>query len=201
MTRGYLMRTLRLVLVGAVIVALLGGLGGTVVAQSEEVSTPTVVTGNETCTFVQDGRVIQLYGDVFRERGYVMECEDTMSDPRVTGTYTNVNNFDYYKELEESFGWGTHVLEGPTGGWDCSYAGTSDPSGANDGLAFGVCPGTGEYDGLTYVFQHVVNSPPAGSPPTSTVLEGDFGDGTSIFGLIFEGASPVTLEVVEPPAE
>jgi hypothetical protein len=47
------------------------------------------------------------------------------------------------------------------------------------------------------VWQHVYDRPPAGSPPTATVLEGDFGDGTSIFGLIFEGASPVTLEAVE----
>jgi hypothetical protein len=191
------MRTLRVSLAGTVILALLSGLGGAVLAQDEEVSTPTVVTGNATCTFVQEGRVIQIYGEVFRERGYVMECEDTMSDPRVTGTYTNVNNFDYYKELDEVFSWGTSVLEGPTGGWECSYASTSDPSGANDVLVFGVCPGTGEYDGLTYVFQHVVNSPPAGSPPSSTVLDGDFGDGTSLFGLIFEGASPVTLEAVE----
>jgi hypothetical protein len=90
--------------------------------------------------------------------------------------------------LDEAFIWGTHVLEGPTSGWDCSYAGTSDPSGANVGLVFGVCPGTGEYDGLTYVWQHVyVNSPN---------VVGDFGDGTNIFGLIFEGA-PVTLEAAE----
>ena len=40
------MRTLRLYLVGTVMGALLCGLGVAVVAQSEEVSTPTVVTGN-----------------------------------------------------------------------------------------------------------------------------------------------------------
>lgn len=177
--------------------ALLVGVGGTVVAQSEEVSTPTVVTGNEVCTFVQDGTIIEHTGEVLRERGYVMECEDTMSDPRVTGTYTNVGDFDYYPALDEVFNWGTHVLEGPTGGWDCSYAGTNDPTGANYGLVFGVCPGTGEYGGLTYVWQHVYDLPPAGSPLTAPAVEGDFGDGTSIFGLIFEGASPVTLEAAE----
>ncbi len=195
------MRTLRLSLAGTAILALLGGLSVAVVAQSEEVSTPTVVTGNETCTFVRAGTVIEHTGEVYRERDYVMECEDTMSDPRVTGTYTNVSNFDYYVLQDESFVWGTHVLEGPTGGWECSYAGTSNPSGANDGLVFAVCPGSGDYGGLTYVFQHVYNNPPDDSPPDATVLDGDFGDGTSLFGLIFEGASPVTLEAVEVPAE
>jgi len=121
-----------------------------------------------------------------------MECEVTMSDPRVSGTYTNVANWDFYPALGEAFLWGTSVLEGSVGGWDCSYAGTSDPSGLNDGLVFHVCPGTGEYGGLTYVFQHVYDN-----SPYTGVLDGDFGDGTSIFGLIFEGASPVTLEAAD----
>jgi hypothetical protein len=187
------MRTLRLALTGTVTLALLGGLSVAVVAQSEEVSTPAVVTGTEVCTVVQNATVIENTAEVVRDRGQVMECEDTMSDPRVSGTYTNVANWDFYPALYEAFLWGTHVLEGSTGGWDCSYAGTSDPTGANDGLAFGVCPGTGEYDGLTYVWQHVyVNSPYPG-----VYVDGDFGDGTSLFGLIFEGASPVTLEAAE----
>ncbi|MGB9375415.1 MAG: hypothetical protein WCA82_14790, partial [Jiangellales bacterium] len=87
------------------------------------------------------------------------------------------------------------VLEGPTGGWDCSWAGTSDPTGANDGLVFAVCPGTGGYGGLTYVFQHVYGSSGSG------VIDGDFGDGTSIFGLIFEGEMPPIPEAVEVPAD
>jgi hypothetical protein len=184
------MRTLRLSLAGTLILALLGGLSVAVVAQSEEASTPTVVTGNEVCTVVQNATVIENTAEVVRDRGQVTECETATSDPRVSGTYTNVANWDFYWALDEAFLWGTTVLEGPTGGWDCSYAGTSDPTGANDGLVFLVCPGTGEYDGLTYVYQHVWDSGTA-----------DFGDGTDVFGLIFEGPSPVTLEAVEVPAE
>jgi len=189
------MRTLRLSLAGTLILALLGGLSVAVVAQSEEASTPTVVTGNEVCTVIKSATVIENTAEVVRDRGQVMECEDTMSDPRVSGTYTNVANWDYYPALGESFIRGTHVLEGPPGGWDCSWTGTSDPTGANDGLVFAVCPGTGGYGGLTYVFQHVYNSSGSG------VIDGDFGDGTSIFGLIFEGEMPPIPEAVELPAE
>lgn len=39
-------------------------------------------------------------------------------------------------------------------------------------LVIGTCPGTGDYEGLTYVFQH-----------TSDVFE----DGTDFHGVIYEG--------------
>jgi hypothetical protein len=39
-------------------------------------------------------------------------------------------------------------------------------------LIIGICPGTGGYEGLTYVFQHT---------------SGSFDDGTSFHGAIYEG--------------
>jgi len=191
---GDVMRTLRLSLVGTVTLTLLGGLGGVALAQDEEASTPAFVTGNEVCQVIEEANAFPG-ASVARFRGQVMECEDDMSDARVSGTYTNVANWDGFPDLGKVIVWGTHALEGPTGGWDCSWAGTDDPTGANDGLVFGVCPGTGEYDGLTYVFQHVWNDTPDG------IADGDFGDGTSIFGIIYEGAPPVEMEAADLPAE
>jgi hypothetical protein len=193
--RGCEMRTLRLLLAGMVMLALMGGLSVMVTAQSEEAPTPAFVTGNEECRVIDVGTLVDSSASHVRRRGFVTECENVMSDARVSGTYTNVSSSDWFRGLDKYVIWGTHVLDEPTGGWDCSYAGTNDPTGANDGLVFGVCPGTGEFEGLTYVFQHVWRG-----TPDADIVDGDFGDGTSLFGIIYEGAAPVTLESVEQTA-
>jgi hypothetical protein len=45
------------------------------------------------------------------------------------------------------------------------------------------------------VFQHVWRVTPEG------IADGDFGDGTSMFGVIYEGPAPVTMAAAEESAE
>ena len=88
------MRTLRLSLAGVVILALLGGLGGAVVAQDGEPTfnpdmlATALVSGSETCQFTEFGSMTEtdIWANVRRD--YKMECVVEMSDPRANGTYT-----------------------------------------------------------------------------------------------------------------
>jgi hypothetical protein len=120
-------------------------------------------------------------------RDQTFECEMAISDPRVSGTATGTFNDDCFAGGPRGFEcvfWGTQTIEGPDGSWDCTYSGTGDPMGGNDGLILHVCAGTGGYDGLTFMAQEVVSfEDPA-----------DLGDGTSIHGVLYEGPPPPPLE-------
>ena len=174
------MSTLRLTLAGAVIMALASGTGGAVVAQEADAPVPVVVTGTEVCTSGMTWAPTDTAVG-WQARDYVSDCIDTTSDPRVNGTFRNTFSEDCYTLPDEGDAcvmWGTHVLDGAEGGWDCSYAGIDDLWGPNAGHVFVVCPGTGDYAGLTYVFEHVFGDAQ------------DFGDGTDIHGIIYEGPLP-----------
>ena len=92
---------------------------------------PVLVTGTESCgsNLRRDrrgGRDRVVSRPRPRVRGY-------MSDPRVTGTYTNTFNSRCLAPSSNYPGemclfWGTHVLDGPEGGWDCAYQGSDDPT-------------------------------------------------------------------------
>lgn len=162
----------------------LGGLP--VVAQDEspggvsgEMIEPVAVTGTEACTITKWG-VMTFSDGVERFRDHLLDCLDTMSDPRVSGHYTNHFNYDCYGGDACIF-WGTHVLDGPDGGWDCSYTGTTNPTTAYEYLVLLVCPGTGTYDGLTYTTYHVFNMNDESA---------DFGNGMSFGGLIYQDPPP-----------
>jgi hypothetical protein len=181
------MRTLRLAMVGMVILALLGALGGAVLAQSDEedmaADLPVVVTGSESCGGRTSGQTTQAPNGAESHRDLVGLCTNTMSDPRVSGTYTNTFNSQCYSPSsvypsEDCVFWGTHVLEGEDGGWDCTFSGTEDPSGQNWGIVHAICPGTGGYEGMTYVYQHAFGGAE------------DIGNGTSYHGIIYEGPPP-----------
>ena len=167
------MRTLRLSLVGTITAMLLGGLASAVVAQ-DSMEMPVYVTGEESCRLLHDP-VCEESDGVEHCRDAVLECYNSMSDPRVTGTFENTFNEDCLTDERGCLYWGTHVLDTPDSGWDCTWSGLEDPypDSGNDGLLHGVCPGTGAYEGLTYVWCHVFG--PAY----------DFGDGTSFHGLIY----------------
>jgi hypothetical protein len=165
------MRTLRLSLVGTVILALLGGLSGAVVAQSEEASEPTlnpdmlataIFDGTASCQVVGFGTQTEtdLWGSVRRD--FVSECTETMSDPRVSGTSTTTWDADC-----SFFGcvtWGTFELVGPDGSWVGTFTHTL---GHGEGdllvgdLQFGTAigEGTGAYEGWAYV-AHSTSSDP-----------------------------------------
>ena len=88
------MRTMRLSLIGTVILSLIGGLNGAVMAQSE----PEVATGpehawvtlvSEDCDFA--GQDSSGEGDGFTwYHGGTYTCDLVFSDPRVSGTLTGV---------------------------------------------------------------------------------------------------------------
>ena len=121
------------------------------------------------------------------QRGEAHWCEVTMSDPRVSGSWFSTYNLDCYGvEAEPAFCMlrGSRVLDGPDGGWDCTWTGTF-PVEDDAILSTGLCPGTGGYGGLTYVFQY-----------STTAIVG----GGSIRGAIYEG-EPLPISVVTDPVE
>jgi hypothetical protein len=70
-------------------------------------------------------------------------------------------------------------------------SGTGDPEGRNDGLILHVCAGTGGYIGLTFMAQQAV----------SFRGTADFGDGTSLRGVLYEGPPPPPLASLSPASE
>ena len=153
-----------------------------VVAEPEPAAAPagesTFVSGTASC----GERVppIRIGADgSWDAQGSVATCQNDMSDPRVSGAWTNTLNARCFgKDL--CLIWGTAVLESPDGGWECSWSGSNYPVGERQFgywplLMSAVCPGTGGYDGLTYVFQH-----------SST----EFSEGSSFNGVIYEGPPP-----------
>jgi len=178
--------------VAAALVALVGGLftvavmqpqagdaPGAAVSESpstEADATPgpvTLVTGTELCITQEAGLEVETpYGSSLR--GTVSECTNTMSDPRVSGSWVNTYDTDCYEGSFCLFH-GTHVMDGPDGGWECEWSGSDFPTTPST-LLTGICTGTGAYEGLTYVFQH--------SP--SAIFE----DGTQFNGVIYEGPPP-----------
>jgi hypothetical protein len=180
----------RFALAGVVSIVVLGVAGGAVPAQDADAGTNAIVTGTESCAIVGTGTTT-MAGGVARVRDLVSDCVDATSDLRVTGTFRNTFNEDCYLTEDPRVAcamWGTHVLEDDEGGWSCSWAGIDDLWGRNAGQVLVVCPGTGGYAGLTYVFQHVFGGAQ------------DFGDGTDIHGLIYEGPPP-PWGPIAPPAE
>lgn len=174
---------------GAAIVLCLALGGLPVLAQDAVEEAPagvTMVTGNEGCQEPTPGIWHETAWGGY-QRGDAHWCEDTMSDPRVSGSWFNAYNHDCYGvETEQAFCVfrGTRVLDGPDGGWDCTWTGL-ELVAENTGLPIsGICPGTGGYEGLTYVFQH------SGSMV-----------GASIRGVIYEGEPLPYPEAIIDPVE
>jgi len=128
------MRTLRLALVGAVILVLLGGAGGVIAAQDEaEDLTGVPVTVTQECA---GGSI----------------CSWTASDPRLPGTlthdmFTGGVEVDGAGSLEAGFVWMDVMSEGPEGGWTGHvYALFGEPT-----QNFLVLSGTGANEGWQYI--------------------------------------------------
>jgi hypothetical protein len=123
------MRTLRMSLAGTVMVALLGGLGGLVLAQDEaEEPTGVRVTVTQECA---GGSL----------------CIWTASDPRLPGTLAH----DFFTGEVEAEGagfvWIDVMSEGPEGGWTGHvYALFGEPT-----QNFLVLSGTGANEGWQYI--------------------------------------------------
>jgi len=186
------MRTSHSVLALVAIVALFAAASAAAVAEDDGGSAepamglPVVVTGDSSCTVIERGTSATPYvlipGSDSRIRDQQLECVATMSDPRVSGTSTVTFNDDCFDSDSGSscVFWGGGEIVGPDGRWQCTFTGTGDPYGRNDGLLSQVCRGTGGYEGLTYMGQGAV----------SFYETGDFGNGTNAYGLIYEGDPP-----------
>jgi hypothetical protein len=151
--KGDVMRTMRVSLVGTVTLALLGGLGGTVLAQGEEPAENldwvlgATFSGTSECMVTGFGEV----NDANQRRGYVSECTVSTSDPRASGT----NTIDWDSDCNPGIGcvaWGTFELVGPDGTWEGSFTGSTVGSGEDiRDMDVAVGRGTGAYEGWTLI--------------------------------------------------
>lgn len=165
------MRTLRVTLVGAVLLALLSGSATPLVAQTDEVTadpTPSAATG--TLEFVEpvpESAVGDGSEPATHDEAAVHVHSWTSSDPRLTGTATYTGRWHLYNPPAEDCGdsdaepGAVYEIVTEAGGWRC--AGFRSPIPGPDGatnvhtLAF---RGTGQYEGLSaYVLVDWSTSP------------------------------------------
>ena len=181
------MRTLRLSLVGTVILALLGGMGGTVVGQ-EPILDPRVTAVSGTVTAATPDTADEEWwveDAIGHARAYKVSEAVEWSDPRLGDGVMWSLNFDMY-ELSQSKQMpvtGTAWIRGPDGHWTGTSTGFCDPYG--DCRSMIVLTGHDGYDGLF-----------------ATILgAGNDAKGESAYeGLIFEGEMPPMPDPVQPPA-
>jgi len=181
------MRTLRLSLVGTVIMALLGGLGGTVMAQMD--AYPEAVyftaTGQMTDAADADGMLSKADGLwSWRDGAYAIEVE--ASDPRSSGTLSFFANADSDLETGQGIDWGTLRVENAGGTWVGPYTGMGykSPEGAFSSTS-GMLVGDGDYAGYTMsLWLDAFPGSPVGK----------------VHGVIFKGQPPA-VEVITDPIE
>ena len=165
------MRTLRLSLVGTVILVLLGGVGSLVAAQ--EAAGGVYVTGTIQCDEAP-GRTVQE-DDAVELHLFSGQCVSVMSDPRLSGAAKSETEQFCLKDPRGHICmlWGATEIDGPDGTWVGTYGSVADE--ARTGLpGWGVMEGTGAYEGWTYWF-HV----PDFMDPSGTAA-----------GILYEGPPP-----------
>jgi hypothetical protein len=187
------MRTLRLSLVGTVILVLLGGLVVTTVARSDG---STRVTGSQLSSapagspeFSEDGTLGEDWVGHGRGMGWLTQVE--WSDPRLPSQVQSVMNFEAYgSEVDGDVGavvgssmW---LLEGPDGYWSGPWTGWCDEQLCHGAV---VLTGHGAYEGLYAVLTEQPQEDAAGI--VKQVYE----------GAILAGAMPPIPEPLEPAAE
>ena len=184
------MRTLRLSLVGTVILGLLGGLGGVVLAQGDtDPAKVTPFTGialssmpdsSDEEWWVEDG--------VGHSRTLRVREAVEWSDPRLPSEKQNVVNFDMFEigEFRQTAMTGTTLLEGPDGYWAGEFTVYCDTVG--DCYGTNILTGHGAYEGLFAIFRSTPSDPG--------------GRGQGFFdGLIFEGEMPPMPDPIEPSVD
>ena len=137
------MRTFRAILAGPVVLALLLGLGGAAIGQTDD-AVPTGTTG----TLVLDEPVM---GDEAMEHVHTW----TADDPRLTGTATYTGNWHLYDPPSEDCddpereAGAMYEIVNEGGGWACAgvNAPIPGPEGATNVHVLALT-GTGEYEGL-----------------------------------------------------
>ena len=150
------MRTWRLSLAGTIILALLGGMGGAVVAQDEaEEPTGVRVTVTQECVDLDP-------------------CRWTASDPRLPVTlahefFTGSVEVEGAGFLDAGFAWMDVMSEGPEDGWTgYVYALWGEPT-----RTFLVLSGTGANEGWHYIASGTDPEPDGDFEWTGTLYEGE----------------------------
>ena len=194
------MRTLRLSLAGTVILALLGGLGGVVVAQEEESAPFAPVTGTvveqsgytsgarASAEEVGPGTHAQWEEDgVLYEQGHLYEQRVSWSDPRLPAEHWVRMGLAGFGSDDPATGVMTvqtsHLLEGADGSWRGNGRVIEDADGRSSHY---VLTGEGAYEGLYALLQ--------GTPGVDAHGPLDY----SYEGYIFEGELLPFPDPVEP---
>ena len=148
------MRTLRWSLAGTVILVLLGGLSGAVVAQQEDAPVWVKLLEQEDCRMeASPGLYEPGAGLAKRIRDLPLACENTYNDARLDGTAHWLYNEDCYED-GICVGWGPIWVDGPeattwTGWW---HEIDDDEQDGEDNTSFhSVLTGAGAYEGLTVI--------------------------------------------------
>jgi len=179
------MRTLRLSLVGAVILVSLSSMSLIAVAQDETTAPaePVAVTGTITSWDVQSYGSTVTEGGIYWTEGPWWKITWEASDPRLSGQGTRSANWNEWVTTGISIGASTYVLVNPDGRWVGSGSSTALSSGDLHEMV--VLRGEDAYDGLT----------------ATVLIENDFSSPATFVGVIFPGEPPKVPEPVEPPAE
>ena len=176
------MRTLRPLVTGAAVLAMLAGLGTAAVAQEEDSPLVTHVTGTVIDTFYDDSTAEATFApeDVHFVNGATYVETNEWDDPRLPADKKMVLNFITYPDAGGRFMvTRTSIrLDGPDGSWVGTGVGVVDPDGSSHGQD--VLVGEGAYEGLTAVL--------------------NCGTESGCEGYIFEGEMPPEPDPV-PPAE
>jgi hypothetical protein len=149
------------------------------VAVEEPATTPVWVTLTEqtNCSAGIPAEYSTGAGLAKRLRGLSFTCDNTFTDPRVSGRGSVVYNEDCFED-GVCVGWGTAKLDGPDGAWTGWWNEIDDE--ADNTSFYIVMTGTGAYEGLTFV-------------RFSTGVWERF---PNEYGVIYEGDPPP----VEPPS-
>ncbi len=155
------MWTLRLSLAGMVVMALLAGLGGAVVAQDEDQWLGEWLEPTQEGAFGSAGHDLPRceldksereaeYGPTGGKeiRNLLFTCEVVFSDPRLTGTQTTHFTERCFTE-GGCVNWGTMDIVGADGTWSGWFQGIEDPTGKTD--LHIVLTWSGAYEGLTNI--------------------------------------------------
>lgn len=131
-------------------------------------ATLVAVEGTGSCDDAVGGTTTASHG-LTTTLGATLECTSETNEPRVNGTWAITWNHAQTGTSPDIW-WGTGLQDGPDGAWECSWSLTDNPRTASYPI-LNICRGSGSYDGLTYVFQHVMGG----------------GDQDVVLGYIYEG--------------
>jgi hypothetical protein len=174
------MRTSRLSLAGVVILMLLGGLSGAVVAQMDADPEAVYFTATGEVTEGVPG-MLSKGGGLWSWRDGAWTLELEASDPRASGTLSAFANADHDIETWHGIEWGTLRIENAGGTWVGPYTAMAHkpPEGAFT-VGSGMLVGEGDYAG--YTMNLCFDSSPVGK----------------VHGVIFKGQPPAVEVITDP---